>query len=57
MRFQLPWNQQENFSKFFSFLEESGVHFSLKLSSLEDIFIKVGMDPSSVLNNEPLPEL
>lgn len=43
MRFQLPLTQQEYFSKFFTFLEEEGVHFSLRLSSLEDIFIKIGM--------------
>jgi hypothetical protein len=57
MRFQLPMTQQEYFSDFFAFLEQQAVHFSLRLSSLEDIFIKIGMDPTSVLNNEPLPDL
>jgi hypothetical protein len=57
MRFLLPNNQQEHYAQLFAFLEEQEIKFSLKLSSLEDIFIKIGMDASSILSNEPLPEL
>lgn len=55
MRFLLPYNQQENYSVIFNFLEVEGFYFSLKLSSLEDIFVKIGMDADSIFSNEPLP--
>lgn len=57
MRFLLPNNQQEYYTALFAFLEEQKYRFSLKLSSLEDIFIKIGIDAESILTNEPLPEL
>ena len=57
MRFLLPNTQQEFYHNIFSFLEANNINFSLKLSSLEDVFIKIGMDSDSILSNEPLPEL
>ena len=57
MRFLLPNTEQEHFADLFGFLEQHGFKFSLKLSSLEDVFIKIGMDASSIMSNEPLPEL
>jgi len=27
------------------------------MSSLEDIFIRIGLDPDSIMNNEPLPAI
>ena len=57
MKFMLPFDRQESFSGLFKSLEEQGFQFSLSLSSLEDIFVKLGMDPDSVLNNQPIPEL
>jgi hypothetical protein len=27
------------------------------MSSLEDIFVRIGLDPDSILKNEPLPEI
>ena len=55
MKFMLPFDKQETFSDLFKTLEQQGFQFSLALSSLEDIFIKLGMDPDSVLNNQPIP--
>jgi len=27
------------------------------MSSLEDIFVRIGLDPESIINNEPIPEI
>jgi hypothetical protein len=55
MRIILQTSHQENYPELFSFLENKNIDFSLTMSSLEDIFIKIGLDPNSILNNEPLP--
>ena len=57
MRMILQTSDQEHYSELFEFLEKKGIEFSLTMSSLEDIFIRIGMDPESVLNNEALPQI
>ncbi len=53
----LQTSNQENYPELFSYLENKNLEFSLTMSSLEDIFIRIGLDPDSIMNNEPLPAI
>lgn len=57
MKMILQTSNQENYPELFSYLENKNLEFSLTMSSLEDIFIRIGLDPDSIMNNEPLPAI
>jgi len=57
MKLILQTSNQESYPDLFSYLEKEKLEFSLTMSSLEDIFIRIGLDPDSIMNNEPLPEI
>ena len=57
MKMILQTSRQENYPELFEYLEGKGIQFSLTMSSLEDIFVRIGLDPDSILKNEPLPEI
>jgi hypothetical protein len=57
MKMILQTSRQENYPELFEYLEGKGIEFSLTMSSLEDIFVRIGLDPDSILKNEPLPEI